>query len=60
MSNEKTVIQTFQVNKSNGDIDFISVEDLPVNAAKKFVESKYPNVLSIEFLETSIKTNDNV
>lgn len=33
----------FQINKPNGDIDFIEVYDLPFKLAKKFVENKYPN-----------------
>jgi hypothetical protein len=33
----------FQVNKPNGDIDFITVYDLPESVARKFVERKYPD-----------------
>lgn len=32
----------FQVNKPNGDIDFITVYDLPANLAERFVKNKYP------------------
>jgi hypothetical protein len=44
----------FQVNKPNGDIDFVTVYDLPINVAKKFVIMKYPNC-EISLLETKKK-----
>lgn len=33
----------FQVNKPNGDIDFITVYDLPEKLAWRFVKNKYPD-----------------
>jgi hypothetical protein len=45
------VTHEFQVNKPNGDIDFIEVEDLPLNIARKFVENKYPD-RKIQFYKT--------
>jgi hypothetical protein len=43
----------YQVNKPNGDIDFITVYDLPESIAYKFVKNKYPNC-EIEFLSSII------
>ncbi len=37
------MIWEFQINKPNGDIDFIEVYDLPSHLAEKFVINKYPN-----------------
>ena len=53
MDNNFVTRDTYQVNFDNGDIDFISVDDLPFNLSLKFVESKYPNN-EIEFLERKI------
>ena len=33
----------YQVNLQNGDIDFITVYDLPEQVALKFVKNKYPD-----------------
>jgi len=37
------VMHEYQVNKPNGDTDFIEVYDLPEQVARKFVKNKYPN-----------------
>lgn len=37
------VVFEFQVNKPNGDTDFIEVYDLPHWLAEKFVKNKYPD-----------------
>ena len=43
------MIWNFQVNKPNGDIDYIEVYDLPHHLAEIFVIRKYPDceVLSL-------------
>jgi len=47
----------WQINKPNGDIEFVTIEDLPDRLARKFLEKKYPDC-EIELL-TSIKTVQN-
>lgn len=50
--NAEIVIHEFQVNKPNGDIDFIEVADLTFCAANTFVKNKYPDC-NIEHLKTT-------
>lgn len=45
--------QEFQVNQPNGDIDFVSVYDLPKHLAQKFLEKTY-NGLKVEHIEEII------
>ena len=37
------VAHEFQITKPNGDIDFITVYDLPIHLAERFVVNKYPD-----------------
>jgi hypothetical protein len=43
MTEEHVCEIEFQVNKPNGDIDFITVYDLPEKLAQRFVTDKYPD-----------------
>lgn len=50
---------TFQVNKPNGDIDFVTVYDLPQDLSRRFVENKYPG-LKIENLPDENNTQNKI
>ena len=58
MENQENFItrHCYQINNPNGDIDFITVDDLPDHLALKFVKDKYPGI-EPEFVDKIVNQN---